>query len=208
MRQIVAACALIVIVMLFAPRAVFAQSAPPTVEQITEALGRPAAMPSADPLRVTPGMLRSRTRGIIPALAVRAPTTAPVSPTVGTTADACSQDSGSCALSIEFENGSATLTPNAVAALDNLGQALTRLHEGGFRFRVEGHTDTVGGDTYNLSLSEQRAAAVRTYLSEHFAIDPTHLQPVGMGKEHPLVRTPDQTPEPRNRRVQVVNIGA
>jgi outer membrane protein OmpA-like peptidoglycan-associated protein len=46
------------------------------------------------------------------------------------------------------------------------------------------------------------------YLTTRFAIPAARLQPVGMGETQPLVPTRDQTPEPRNRRVQVINVGA
>jgi outer membrane protein OmpA-like peptidoglycan-associated protein len=189
---------------------VAARAQPPRVDQIMQALGRPAtafSSASHDPLRITAGMLKGPTRGIIPAMPVQVVDAGPPTGSRPSAQNPCPPGSGQCALSIEFELGSASLTPNATATLDNLGKALASLQDSGFRFRLEGHTDTVGSDSFNLSLSEQRAIAVRTYLSGHFAISPNRLEPIGMGKENPLVPTPDQTPEPRNRRVQVVNIG-
>jgi outer membrane protein OmpA-like peptidoglycan-associated protein len=158
-------------------------------------------------------MLRGATRGIVPARSAlpsvpsQARTSANLTQPPDTSATPCPEGSGICALNVEFETGSAGLTTGAVAALDNLGNALASLQASGFRFRIEGHTDTVGSDDYNRALSEQRADAVTIYLNRHFSIDRAHLQPVGMGKDHLLVATPDQTAEPRNRRVQVVNIG-
>ena len=78
----------------------------------------------------------------------------------------------------------------------------------GYRFRIEGHTDTVGTHEFNKDLSDRRAAAVVDYLANHFHVDRSRVQAVGMGEDHLLIPTPDQTPEPRNRRVQVVNIGS
>jgi OmpA-OmpF porin, OOP family len=46
------------------------------------------------------------------------------------------------------------------------------------------------------------------YVAKKFGIDPSRLEAVGMGEDGLLVATPQQTPEPRNRRVQVVNLGA
>jgi outer membrane protein OmpA-like peptidoglycan-associated protein len=46
------------------------------------------------------------------------------------------------------------------------------------------------------------------YLAGRFQVDRARLQPVGMGEDGLLVPTPDQTPEPRNRRVLVVNTGS
>jgi hypothetical protein len=54
----------------------------------------------------------------------------------------------------------------------------------------------------------RRAAAAVDYLAANFKIDRSRLEPVGMGDLGLLVPTPDQTSEPRNRRVAVVNIGS
>jgi outer membrane protein OmpA-like peptidoglycan-associated protein len=111
-------------------------------------------------------------------------------------------------LFVQFANGSAELTPEATRALDELGKALSSNDLASYHFRIEGHTDTIGTKGYNQSLSERRAAAVADYLASHFGVSQTRLVTVGVGSDHLLVPTPDQTPEPRNRRVQVVNIGA
>jgi OOP family OmpA-OmpF porin len=111
-------------------------------------------------------------------------------------------------LSVHFTTGSAELTPEAIRVLDNLGKALSDQALAGFRFRIEGHTDTVGTRDYNKDLSERRAAAVVDYLASRYQVDRSRVQAIGMGEDGLLIATPDQTPEPRNRRVQVVNIGS
>lgn len=111
-------------------------------------------------------------------------------------------------LTVDFANGSAQLTPQAKATLDQLGQALSSSTLASYRFRIEGHTDTVGSESYNQALSERRAEAVVAYLEAKFGVQPSRLQAIGMGEQGLLVPTPPQTPEPRNRRVQVVNMGA
>ncbi len=111
-------------------------------------------------------------------------------------------------LTVQFKTGSAELTPQAVAQLTELGKALSSSSMSGFRFRIEGHTDTVGTKDANLTLSERRAQAVADFLESKFGISRNRVEPVGMGSDHPLVPTPDQTAEPRNRRVQVINLGA
>ncbi len=111
-------------------------------------------------------------------------------------------------LTVNFATGSADLTPDAIATLNELGRALSSSDLANYRFRIEGHTDTVGSRDYNQMLSEQRAEAVVRYLASKFGVQPARLQPVGMGEEGLLVQTPPQTPEPRNRRVQVINLGA
>lgn len=111
-------------------------------------------------------------------------------------------------LTVEFASGSATLTPQAMHALDALGRALANPRLAAYHFRIEGHTDTVGSPELNKSLSERRAEAVVSYLSSKYSISPSRLQAIGMGEQGLLVQTPDQTPEARNRRVLVVNAGA
>lgn len=111
-------------------------------------------------------------------------------------------------LTVNFPNGSADLTPEAMATLDALGKALASSDLANYRFRIEGHTDTVGSPEYNRTLSERRAEAVVNYIESKYGVDAARLQAVGMGEEGLLVSTPAQTPEPRNRRVQVINLGA
>lgn len=111
-------------------------------------------------------------------------------------------------LTVNFPTGSADLTPQAKGSLDALGKALASADLASFRFRIEGHTDNVGSREQNLALSQQRAEAVVSYLTSQYNVAPSRLEPVGMGQERPLVETPPQTPEARNRRVQVINLGA
>jgi outer membrane protein OmpA-like peptidoglycan-associated protein len=110
-------------------------------------------------------------------------------------------------LMVNFASGSARLTPQAEQTLDTLARALSSPELTPFRFRIEGHTDTVGPRAMNQALSEERAAAVRDYLIRRHGIAPQRLVAVGYGEDQLLVQTPDETPEARNRRVQVVNIG-
>jgi outer membrane protein OmpA-like peptidoglycan-associated protein len=62
-------------------------------------------------------------------------------------------------------------------------------------------------DAITTRLSDRRAITVAEYLAGRFHVDRARLQPVGMGQDGLMVPTPDQVPEPRNRRVLVVNIG-
>lgn len=111
-------------------------------------------------------------------------------------------------LNVDFANGSAQLTPAARATLDQLGRALSSSQLAEYKFRIVGHTDTVGSPGINKTLSEQRADAVMKYLVSKFGVQSSRLEAEGVGEAGLLVPTPPQTPEPRNRRVQVINIGA
>lgn len=167
---------------------------------LVPAIGLAQPNPSADQIikSLTPGQdLSTTTRGIrIGPGKAPAPQAAPAAHVA------------SVNLNVRFATGSADLTPDAQRTLDELGRALSAQQLASYKFRIEGHTDTVGDKQTNQMLSERRAATVVDYLESRYHIDRSRLQAVGMGEESLLVSTPDQTPEPRNRRVEVVNIGS
>ena len=110
-------------------------------------------------------------------------------------------------LIVDFASGSADLTPQAKATLDQLGQALTSQQLAAFNFKIVGHTDTTGMADANQALSEQRADAVKSYLQSKFGVAGTRLQASGVGEADLAVQTPPNTPNRQNRRVEIINIG-
>jgi len=68
---------------------------------------------------------------------------------------------------------------------------------------VIGHADTSGDREYNLTLSRKRAEAVQELLVAR-GIDAQCIQTTSHGEEDPLIKTGDNTAEPRNRRVEIV----
>ncbi|MEJ0017403.1 MAG: OmpA family protein [Acetobacteraceae bacterium] len=183
---------------------------------VAPATGWGQGTPSSDQIvrSLTPTSTTGATRGIrmapVTPGAAGASSTANASATapVHVPPPAASRAAPSVSLSVLFATGSADLLPEAVRVLDSLGKALNDQTLAAYRFRIEGHTDTVGSRDENRSLSDRRAAAVVEYLAANYHIDRTRVQAIGMGEDGLLVPTPDQTPEPRNRRVQVVNIGS
>ena len=179
------------------------------------AQSNPSADQLIDALKPTAHSVNGPTRGIRPIGPQSEPTAAPASATArprqhtATAAPGAVADthSPSVSLYVPFASGSADLTPQAMASLDELGKALSSSTLSAYRFRIEGHTDTVGSKTYNQLLSERRAAAVAAYIERKFGLSEDRLVSVGFGSQHPIVPTPDQTPEARNRRVQVINLG-
>lgn len=167
------------------------------------AQSNPSAEQIIDALKPT-GALSDTTRGIKPlppggGEATMAPQAAP--------APSAPAAAPSTNLDIDFQSGSAALTPQATAALDQLGKALTSPQLASYNFKIAGHTDTVGDPATNQALSDQRAQAVKSYLETKFGVADTRLQAVGLGETDLLVNTPPQTSEQRNRRVQVINLG-
>jgi outer membrane protein OmpA-like peptidoglycan-associated protein len=165
-----------------------------------------ATAPTLTPATPTTPMVGTQAPAAQPAAPPPVTTTArPVPPPPReTTAPA---DVPAVSLTVTFASGSARLTPQAEQTLNTLGRALASPELAPFRFRIEGHTDTTGSRAMNQALSEERAAAVRDFLIQRHGISPQRLVAIGHGEDQLLVPTPDETPEPRNRRVQVVNIG-
>ena len=104
-------------------------------------------------------------------------------------------------MQINFEFNSARLTPAGRRALQPVGEALAANELRNKRFIIEGHTDAKGKASYNLTLSKRRAQAVKQYLVNNFAMDPSHLVAVGKGSSELLNSAAPDAPE--NRRVVI-----
>jgi outer membrane protein OmpA-like peptidoglycan-associated protein len=107
-------------------------------------------------------------------------------------------------LEIQFDYNSADISRNSMPAVQELGKALSNSSLRGSTFVVAGHTDAVGGETYNQELSERRADTIKRYLTEKYGINGTDLVTVGYGKTKP--KDVNAPMDPANRRVQVVNM--
>lgn len=73
--------------------------------------------------------------------------------------------------------------------------------------RIEGHTDSVGSEAYNLKLSQKRADAVKAYLVAH-GIAASRLTTLGMGEAQPVASNNTAEGRYQNRRVEFHVIGA
>ena len=98
---------------------------------------------------------------------------------------------------VRFEYDSAVLTDEARSVLEK--HALWLQGQRDVRVIVEGHCDERGTVEYNLALGEQRARAVRDYLSS-LGVTATRLRVVSYGKERPLDPGSDEAAMARNRR--------
>ena len=107
-------------------------------------------------------------------------------------------------LEINFEYNSAKISSTAMPQVTALGQALASSDLKGSTFIVAGHTDGKGNETYNQSLSERRADAVKHYLMEKYRIDEGSLVSVGYGKTQ--LKDASNPLAAENRRVQVINM--
>ena len=109
------------------------------------------------------------------------------------------------ALHIQFELDSYELTHATRESLNNVGSALISNALSAYRFRVEGHADSTGGEDYNLLLSAKRADGVRNYLINIFEMSQDRLESVGRG-ERSLIN-PDAPASAENQVVLIINLG-
>ena len=107
---------------------------------------------------------------------------------------------------ITFEFGSWQITDDQRPKLERVARVLRRLLVANPDevFLIAAHTDAVGADVDNLSLSDRRAESVAQILSEEFGLPTENFVTQGYGEQHLKVGT--QGPEARNRRVEVQRI--
>lgn len=102
---------------------------------------------------------------------------------------------------IQFETGSAVIKPQSFTVLDEILKSSVVAEN--LKVGVYGHTDNVGNDVANQSLSEQRAASVKSYL-ESKGIIATRIESKGMGSSKPVADNNTTDGKAKNRRVEIV----
>jgi outer membrane protein OmpA-like peptidoglycan-associated protein len=100
-----------------------------------------------------------------------------------------------------FDTGQATLKSGANSTLDRLATALRE--DSGRKVIIEGHTDNVGSDASNQGLSERRAQAVQTALSER-GVARSQLSSLGKGENFPVASNDSADGRQSNRRVELI----
>jgi outer membrane protein OmpA-like peptidoglycan-associated protein len=107
---------------------------------------------------------------------------------------------------INFETGSWEIPPDQAAKLQVIADGLNRAIQRNPRevFLIEGHTDAVGNDVDNLSLSDRRAESAAELLTQQFAVPAENLTSQGYGSQYPMEQT--DGPSRINRRVTIRRI--
>jgi len=100
-----------------------------------------------------------------------------------------------------FDTGSFTLKPGAREKLAKVSGIL--LAHPGLTMQIEGHTDSVGSDGFNVRLSEQRADSVKDFLGEQ-GVSLSSISAQGFGKAEPVATNDTPEGRQRNRRVEIV----
>jgi OOP family OmpA-OmpF porin len=101
---------------------------------------------------------------------------------------------------VNFAFNSAKLTTDSYDVLDQVAASLADWSD--VRVVVEGYTDSVGDDKYNLGLSDRRAKAVRDYLISK-GIKSSRLEWKGYGEADPIASNSTEAGRAQNRRVDL-----
>lgn len=102
---------------------------------------------------------------------------------------------------VAFDKGSASIRPEAQATYAKIANILKSYDQ--TVVHIVGHTDTTGSADFNQGLSQQRAGSVAYYLNGQ-GLGGERTRQEGRGERELLIRTPDNTDESRNRRVDIV----
>jgi len=119
--------------------------------------------------------------------------------------DALMKDGVFTTRGIHFDVDSDRLRPESTPVLEELRESLASHAE--LSVIIEGHTDSTGADAHNLELSQRRAGAVASYLSEH-GIAADRLEGVGKGETEPVADNGTTEGRQQNRRVVIRRKGA
>ena len=112
----------------------------------------------------------------------------------------CALNPGFVLRGVKFEFDSERLTEKAKRILDEVSEVLAAYPD--VDVDVEGHTDQLGSDAYNLSLSERRARVVKAYLIDK-DIEADRMTPVGYGRSQPVADNSTEEGREENRRVEL-----
>jgi len=102
---------------------------------------------------------------------------------------------------ITFDTGKSVIKTESKAILDQIGALLK--NDAALRLEIQGHTDNVGAPTANLTLSQQRAEAVKKYLVDTHAVAAARLTTAGFGDTKPVADNSTDEGRAKNRRVEL-----
>ena len=109
---------------------------------------------------------------------------------------------------VYFETAKSDIKPESYSVLDEAAKTIKIVFSGNptVKIEVQGHTDSIGSDSYNMKLSQDRAASVHNYMVTRHGIDPSRLIPVGYGESRPTASNKTIAGRAQNRRVEFVII--
>jgi len=103
-----------------------------------------------------------------------------------------------------FDTGKSNLKQNAQIALAKVSAIVQQYPD--LKLQIDGYTDSVGGDEYNLKLSQSRATSTQAFLINN-GVPPTNITATGFGKANPVADNSTAAGKQQNRRVEMVVSG-
>ncbi len=101
---------------------------------------------------------------------------------------------------VTFDTNSTVVRPGLISEIDRVAGVLNQYPT--TLVRVEGHTDSIGSDAYNMDLSKRRANAVKNLLVQRGIAD-SRIDTVGYGKTMPVATNDTEAGRQKNRRVEI-----
>ncbi len=102
---------------------------------------------------------------------------------------------------IYFDFNQDTIKPESEAVLKEIAQAMADRPD--WKLTIAGYTDNIGGDKYNLDLSQRRSASVKRALVERYHVNGNNLSTAGYGDSSPIDTNDTLEGRARNRRVEL-----
>ena len=109
-------------------------------------------------------------------------------------------EKGRATLDVKFDFGKAVVKQNYYKDIQSLAEVMKKYPD--LKIVIEGHTDNVGGEKYNLNLSQKRAEAIKNIMVTKFNIEPSRLTVKGFGESKPIASNSTKEGRQKNRRVE------
>jgi len=109
-------------------------------------------------------------------------------------------EKGRATLNVEFDTGKSIVKPLYYREIEGIADVMKKYPE--LNIVVEGHTDNVRGEKYNLKLSQKRAEAIKKVMVKKFKIESARITPKGFGFSKPIGDNSTKEGRQSNRRVE------
>lgn len=111
-------------------------------------------------------------------------------------------EKGRATLNIHFDTNKASVKDQYLNELAELSDVMKKYPD--LKVMIEGHTDSIGNDDFNMKLSQKRADSVKDHLVRIFGIDASRLEAIGYGETRPVEDNNTMEGRQMNRRVEAV----
>ncbi len=109
-------------------------------------------------------------------------------------------EKGRITLKVEFDTGEAIVKPAYYKEIERVADIMKKYPE--LKIVIEGHTDNMGGEKYNLNLSQKRTEAIKEVMVKKFKIESARITPKGFGYSKPIADNSTKEGRKSNRRVE------